>query len=152
MNEFFPDDAYAHLKTAYRAGREIDRLKGLLRFTQNRDGVFIARCAPDYDILSAFAEHFTGRFGEADWAIVDEKRNKVLMRQKKQAARLTRFDPNHPWFTDKGAGDPWEDLWKNYHTAVNNKTRANPKLQRQFMPNRYWKYLPEMDQGQKPQY
>jgi probable DNA metabolism protein len=143
MNEFFQDDAYAHLKTAYRAGREIDRLKGLLRFTRNREGAFIARCAPDYDILPAFAEHFTARFGETLWAIVDEKRGKVLLRQKGQAARIARFDPNHPWFADKG--DPWEDLWKNYHRAVNNECRNNPGLQKQFMPARYHKYLPEMD-------
>jgi hypothetical protein len=42
------------------------------------------------------------------------------------------------------AAGPWEDLWRGYHRAVNNENRANPRLQCQFMPQRYWKYLPEM--------
>ncbi|MDR2103675.1 MAG: DUF4130 domain-containing protein, partial [Treponema sp.] len=43
--------------------------------------------------------------------------------------------------------DPWEDLWRNYHHAINNGDRKNPGLQRRFMPLRYWKYLPEMNFG-----
>jgi probable DNA metabolism protein len=39
----------------------------------------------------------------------------------------------------------WEQLWQTYHKAINNEDRANPKLQKQFMPKRYWKYLPELD-------
>ncbi|MDR1625543.1 MAG: TIGR03915 family putative DNA repair protein [Spirochaetia bacterium] len=153
MNEFFPDDTFGKLKTAYRAGREIDRLRGLLRFTPNREGVFIARCAPDFDILPALAEHFTLRFGETAWAIIDERRGRALVREKGKKARVI------PWTNGRLAGeagdqprsarggeeDPWEKLWKNYHRAVNNESRANPKLQKQFLPERYWKYLPEME-------
>jgi probable DNA metabolism protein len=148
MNEFLSDDTFRNLRTAYRAGREIDRIKGFLRFSPNAAGLWIARCAPDHDILPALAEHFTARFGEEPWAIIDEARKLVLLRQKGEGARLLPFDPAHPLLaekTEKGAGDPWEDLWKNYHRSVNNESRANPKLQKQFLPSRYWKYLPEMN-------
>lgn len=145
MNEFFPDNTFNQLKTAYRAGREIDRLKGLLRFTPNRDGVFIARCSPDFDILPALSRHFTLRFADENWAVIGEKRGRALIRKKGEEARLIPFDPNHPWFAAGGGeDDPWEKLWKNYHKAVNNESRVNPKLQKQFLPLRYRKYLPEM--------
>lgn len=144
MNEFFEDDTFRKLKTAYRAGREIDRLKGLLRFTPNREGVFIARCTPDFDILPALSRHFSLRFGDVNWAIIDERRGCALMRKMGEEARMVPFDPEHPWFSNSGGDDPWEKLWKNYHRSVNNESRANPKLQKQFMPERYWKYLPEM--------
>ena len=44
----------------------------------------------------------------------------------------------------------WENLWRNYHSTINNPGRSNPDLQKQFMPKRYWKYLPEMDAPRKP--
>ncbi|MFW6294603.1 MAG: DUF4130 domain-containing protein, partial [Halanaerobium sp.] len=34
-------------------------------------------------------------------------------------------------------------LWKSFFSAVSIKNRLNPKLQRQFMPKKYWKYLIE---------
>jgi hypothetical protein len=39
--------------------------------------------------------------------------------------------------------DPWEELWRGYCQPISGKSRARPALQRQFMPRRYWKYLPE---------
>jgi probable DNA metabolism protein len=39
--------------------------------------------------------------------------------------------------------DEWEELWKHYHKTINNEDRDNPGLQKQLMPKRYWKYLPE---------
>jgi probable DNA metabolism protein len=147
MNEFMRDESFRNLKTAFRAGREIDRIKGLLRFSPNADGVFIARCAPDHYILPALAEHFTLRFGDEPWAIIDEARGLALMRPRGQGARVCPFDPLHPWFSGEAAaasGGQWEELWKTYHRSVANESRANAGLQKQFMPARYWKYLPEM--------
>jgi probable DNA metabolism protein len=147
MNEFMPDESFKDLKTAYRVGREIDRIKGFLRFSVNADGVWIARCAPDHDILPALAGHFTRRFGEEPWAIIDEARLRVLLRPRGEAARVVPFDPSHPWIQEAGRiwACQWEELWRNYHRSINNESRANPKLQKQFMPPRYWKYLTEME-------
>jgi probable DNA metabolism protein len=41
-------------------------------------------------------------------------------------------------------GGEWEKLWQHYHKTINNESRNNPNLQRQFMPKRYWKYLTEL--------
>jgi len=38
----------------------------------------------------------------------------------------------------------FQEMWKSYHKAITIKERINPKLQKQFMPRRYWKYLTEM--------
>jgi hypothetical protein len=48
------------------------------------------------------------------------------------------------------AGDSWEDLWRLYHRSVSNESRKNLKLQRQFMPARYQKYLCEFGPVSKP--
>ena len=134
-------DAIATLKAGDRVQREIHRLMGLLRFSPDQGGVYIARCSPDYFILPALAEHFTLRFGETPWAIIDEKRGLCLCRQNGGPARIIPIAVP----TDAGdlTGDSWEELWRLYHRSVNNESRKNPRLQRQFMPGRYQKYLPE---------
>ena len=138
-------DVLAVLKAADKVRVEIHRLIGLLRFTADPSGVYVARCAPDYFILPALAEHFTLRFGETPWAIIDEKRKLCLRRGQSSPARLTPSQDAPAPAAGKEAGDSWEELWRLYHRSINNETRNNPRLQRQFMPERYQKYLPEMD-------
>jgi len=144
--------------------REFDRLCGLLRFApekpeQDAGNWYIARCTPDHFVLPLLAEHFFRRFGKTSWAIIDEKRNiaffsrngeKPVIRRINQtgaeeAALSTAARDNGAGLEQQSAADEWKELWKNYHHSVNNETRANPQLQKQFMPRRYWKYLPEME-------
>ena len=39
------------------------------------------------------------------------------------------------------------DLWKGYFSSTAVQTRKNMELQRRFMPKKYWKYLPEKEDG-----
>jgi probable DNA metabolism protein len=137
-------DVQAVSAAAYKVWKELDRLRGLLRFSPGPGGVHIARCAPDHFVLPGFAGHFTVRFGEAPWAIIDERRGLALVRYPGSDARLV--PPEKTPHSDAAQGrdkDPWEDLWRSYHKVIANESRANPRLQNQFMPRRYWKYLPE---------
>jgi len=119
---------------------EIHRMMGLLRFTPDNNGEFTAKCEPDYFILPNLAEYFTARFGETPWSIIDEKRGLRLRRLPGKEAEITPYKEE----SDKEKSDEWEELWKHYHKTINNEDRTNPDLQRQFMPKRYWKYLPEV--------
>jgi probable DNA metabolism protein len=141
-------DVETALAAAHKVWKELVRLRGLLRFSPGPGGVHIARCAPDYFVLPGLAGHFTIRFGEADWAIIDERRGLALVRGVGAGARiiLPEEAPRGiavPGRDEAGAGDPWEELWRRYHRVIANESRANPRLQTQFMPRRYWKYLPE---------
>jgi hypothetical protein len=129
------------LTAAFKVCREVDRLHGLLRFTQDSQGVYTARCAPDHFVLPSLAEHFFRRFGDAPWTIIDEKRAMTLVCPADGEPRLIQGTAPP---TAAPAAEPWADLWRNYHRAINNERRQNPALQRQFMPVRYWKYLTEM--------
>ena len=126
----------------YKVWHEVHRMMGLLRFSPNADGEFIARCAPDHFILPALAEFFTARFGETAWSIIDEKRGIALRRLPPKEAQIILLEEDTT--TDKNS-DEWEELWKHYHKTINNEDRNNPNLQRQIMPQRYWKYLPEIE-------
>jgi hypothetical protein len=131
------------LEAAYKVNREIDRLRGLLRFSPDSEGVYIARCAPDHFVLPELADHFLRRFGETPWVIIDERRGLALVRRRDMAPELVDASalPTAP-----AEGAAWEELWRTYHRSINNEGRKNPGLQRQFMPVRYWKYLTELQQ------
>jgi len=142
-------DVRAVLEAAYKVWHEINRLMGLLRFYPNEDGVYIAHCEPDHFVLPALGPHFQERFGETPWAIIDEKRRLCLHCA---AGCATGGQPE--LFSIGENGDPsprntegeWENLWRNYHKTINNESRFNPNLQRQFMPRRYWKHLTELQE------
>ena len=122
-------------------GREV-RL--LLRFSPNNEGMYIARCSPDHFILPALADHFYLRFGETSWAIIDEKREICLYREKGEPPKLISLSAFMSLSPNKEAPkDAWEDLWRLYFRSVNNAAKKNLHLQRQFMPERYHKYLTE---------
>ena len=128
---------------AFKVWREFDRLRGLLRFTPDEDGVYAACCEPDHFILPAFGPHFRERFGQTPWAIIDAKRRICLCGEQGQAPVL--FDVGKSAeIAGRQPGGEWEDLWRHYHKTINNESRNNPDLQKQFMPKRYWKYLTEL--------
>ena len=154
-------DTLTVLNAALKVQHEIHRMLGLLRFFPDQEGIslptvgeckeigyttppsaactYLARCSPDHFVLPALGEHFTGRFGETAWAIIDEKRGLCLSRLPGKQAIIHAGNG-----FSAASGDEWEDLWRHYHKTINNESRNNPQLQRQLMPKRYWKYLPEM--------
>jgi len=121
------------LEAAYKTWHEIDRLRGLLRFSPDNEGIYTAYCEPDHFVLPALKEHFSRRFGRTPWAIIDEKRNICIVSQWEKSPSLSN-----------NSGIEWEELWRNYHKTINNESRNNPDLQRKLMPRRYWKYLTEL--------
>jgi hypothetical protein len=128
-------DTRTVLEAAYKVWHEINRLMGFLRFSPGENGRYTARCAPDHFVLPALCEHFTQRFGDTPWIIIDEKRRFCLQREK------MAYEP--PQGT-QSENDDWENLWRHYHKTINNESRNNLGLQKRFMPKRYWKYLPEL--------
>ena len=130
------------LDASRKVAREIDRMRGLLRFAPNAQGVYTARCAPDYGILPALAGHFTRRFGPVPWVIIDEKRFLCLSGSPGREPLLLSVSAEAA-----ASPDPWEALWRIYHQSIAIASRANSRLQRQWMPARYWQYLSEMQPG-----
>ena len=134
------------LKAAEKVQREIHRMQGLLRFSPETNGIYTARCAPDHLIIPSFSEYLTARFGETAWVVIDEKRSIFLSRkpyEKSKISILKSFASEDGQQEAYQRRDEWEELWKHYHKTVNNESRKNTGLQRQLMPKRYWKYLPE---------
>ena len=130
------------LNAAGKTGHEVHRMMGLLRFSPDQKGVFSAECEPDHFILPCLGMYFTSRFGKSAWSVTDKKRSLSLSRTPGKKAKISILHAK-TFSCEENKTDDWEELWKHYHKTINNEDRNNPGLQRQLMPKRYWKYLPE---------
>jgi len=141
-------DSYEHLdyvlavhKYAKRVHGEAHLLKGFVRFTKTRDGIYYADISPNCDVLQILAVHFAERLGGERWIIHDVKRKQAavyntqeweIMEAPALAADLQTED-----------GDGYGALWSAFYDAVMIQERRNPKQRRQMMPKYFWKHMTE---------
>jgi len=125
-----------------RIGREVHRLTGLIRFSELEGGVLYSPITPDNDVLEFLAPHFSDRYRNDPFVIHDKNRSKALFAYDKKW-RIEIFDNDFLRFSD--IEKDYRLLWKEYFDVMATKERVNPKLQRQFVPVRYRKHLPEFD-------
>lgn len=134
------------VRTVHEAGRAVSRERhrflGLLRFSE-LGGVLYAPFEPEGDLLPLVAGHFARRLGGERWIIHDTGRNMAAVFENgtwRVAAFRTGGHPPLP-----GKEREIRDLWKRYFFSTALQTRKNAGLQRQFMPKKFWKYLPEKE-------
>lgn len=119
---------------------EAHRLKGLLRFMENADGVMYAPYSPDNDITDILAVHFAARFGGRPFVIHDIKRKIAAMYDGNEII-MTYADDAEIYLSEYE--NYFQNLWKQYYKSVNIESRPHEKQMKGYMPVRYWKFLPE---------
>jgi len=122
--------------------RKRHRFLGLLRFSE-LGGVLYAPFEPEGDLLPLVAGHFARRLGGERWIIHDTGRNMAAVFEN-GTWRVAAFRTGGP-LPLPGKEREIRDLWKRYFFSTAVQTRKNAELQRQFMPKKYWKYLPEKE-------
>lgn len=155
---------YKYLKTAFKIGRDIHkhlyldvvreidlierrvsleahRFTGFVRFSLINNKFLYSPIEPDNNILELISPHFQRRFSNEYWIIHDIKRN-IASVYNKVSWEITEMNDDI-YNSLKSYNDEFEDLWKNYFVSTTIKERTNPKLQKQYMPKRYWKNLTE---------
>lgn len=126
------------------------RIMQFLRFQKAADGTFFAAVEPIYNVLSLVIPHLKDRFADQCWLLYDLKREygyyydlhdvTEVRFEEKQAHHLSGLldeelmDENEKLF---------QQLWKTYFKSIAIKERINPRLHRQNMPVRFWKYMTE---------
>lgn len=124
-----------------KVSRERHRMLGLVRFRCTENNIYYASIEPDFNIVGLIAPHFANRLADQKWVIHDIKRGLAAL-----------YDCNN-WVLIELAEDKkinsaehedfYQQLWKDYFSSATITGRKNLKLQRQFMPARYWKHLIE---------
>jgi probable DNA metabolism protein len=123
---------------------------GITRFKHLKDGIYYAPIEPDNNITCLLINHFKKRFSEQRWLIHDTKRDigayydlekTILIKIGSYDERLSSVNDESQIYHEDEI--KFQDLWKTYFNNISIKERKNPKLQRQFIPLRYWKHLIE---------
>lgn len=136
-------------KVARKVAHEALYLKQFVRFQKADDGIFFAPVSPAHNALPLVIEHFTDRFADQKWVIYDIKRKYGYYYDLQTTEEITLQDDQYllGGKLDEAlmADDEklFQNLWKAYFKSMTIKERINPKLQRQHMPKRFWKYLTE---------
>lgn len=149
----FGDDDVLRIKDiAQKVGTDARKLIQFIRFQETADGIWFAPVSPRYNVLSLIVPHFRSRYAGQPWIIYDTMRNAGLYYDtrtvqeisfsQKDFAELQSGKPGNEKLSDEEAF--FQKMWKEYFQSITIKERINLKLQRQHMPKRYWKYLPEI--------
>jgi len=139
---------------ARKVKREAMRMMQFVRFQRAKDGLYFCGIEPQYDVIPLVINHYKKRFPGQKWIIYDLKRDYGIFYNLKEFQELTiakkEFDTLNGALKDEVLNEEeafYQNLWRVYFRNINIKERKNLRLQRQHMPQRFWRFLPEM-QGQ----
>lgn len=138
------------MKIREKVTKEAHLFKGIVRFRRIGADMFYAPIEPDHQITPLLAEHFRKRFADQKWFIHDRCRNSGVFYDGNQVRFLKEVELK-PELDDLASNVSclseeeldWENLWKDYFKNIEIKERSNLRLQKQFLPSRYWKHLIE---------
>lgn len=150
VSKDFSDTAVMYIADITRkVHREKHRMEAFVRFRLAADNLYYATIEPDFNVLPLIADHFEKRYADQRWLIYDLHRgygiyydlNTVSAIEMDTVHMLADRSPAASALHEDEAA--YEHLWQNYFKSVNIASRKNPKLHRQHMPLRYWRYLTE---------
>ncbi|HOV15409.1 MAG TPA: TIGR03915 family putative DNA repair protein [Spirochaetota bacterium] len=142
-SDFSNDNVLTIRKVVDKVKFEAHRFMGIIRFAETKDDIYYAPIEPDNNIVYIIAEHFVKRYRSQKFLIHDVARNIGAYYDEKKIDFIEvnlngKIEDNYS--TDE---KKYQQLWKSYFKNIAIQERKNPKLQRQFIPIRYWKYLTE---------
>ena len=147
---FGDPDVLEIAKIYKKVGCERERVLQFLRFQKATDGTYFAAIEPMYNVLSLVVNHFRDRFAGQKWLIYDIKREYGYYYDLSTVTEV-RFEGQESHLLSGILSDDlmvqdeklFQQLWKEYFKSITIKERLNPKLHRQHLPVRFWKYLTE---------
>src|SRR5690606_32219565 len=121
-----------------------------VRFSKDRNNLYLAQIEPDYNVLPLVSEFFRKRFADQAWLIFDVKRSygihydlRTVQEVALDLAEVGDLETDALNLAlDEGDAN-YQALWKRYFQSTTIPARKNIKLHLRHVPKRYWKYLPE---------
>lgn len=138
------------VNTLFKAVQHLEKeshlLKGFLRFSVFNN-VLVGQIEPKNYVLPLLAQHFSQRYREERFLIVDKTHNMGLAYQPYQSSIIAVEDLAVP--EPDGEEQYYRELWRLFYDAIEVQGRHNPKCRMSHMPKRYWKYMTEFGRPQK---
>lgn len=133
-----------------KVSNERHRVIQFARLQKTADGTYFAAFEPLYNVLPVAIGYFKDRFANQKWLVYDIKREYGYYYDRKEVTEV-RFEEKETHLLsgilseDLMSHDEklFQQLWKEYFQSITIRERINPKLHRQNLPVRFWKYLTE---------
>jgi len=143
FNMFALPEVIAFNDMAKKVYFEVHRLQAFIRLKEMSNGIFYGYYSSDNDILDLLIPHFVPRFNSQQFILHDYKRGKLAFYD----GEVCRFATLNAKIEIELSDTQliFDRLWKDYHKNVSIKERANPTLQRAFLPKKYRHFMSEFD-------
>jgi len=149
----FSEDCVIKLNNLQKkVGREAQRVLMFVRFQKTVDNIYYASFDPKYNVIPLTVNHFRNRFADQKWVIFDTRRKFGYYYDLEDVREITIGNQKVDLVSGKVNKDVmhvseklFQKLWKSYYDTINIKERKNMKVHMQFLPKRFWKFLPEKD-------
>lgn len=127
------------------AEREIQHLKGFVRFEELENGVLYSRIGPKNNALTFLMPHFADRLPIENFMIYDEKRRFFGLHPAGKQWYLLRGEEaeDSPEFSLSEEEKKYRELFRGFCRTIAIKERRNLKLQKSMLPLRYQEYMVE---------
>ncbi len=122
---------------------EKHRMEAFVRFEEWENNLYLARIEPQFDVLPLIVRHFRNRYPDQKWAIFDTQRHYGIYHDSGSLYPISGSEENPPQTSRATHEKDYQKLWQRYFQSTTIFSRRNPRLHRQQMPQRYWKYLTE---------
>lgn len=130
--------------------REAHRAVMFIRFQKTGDGIYYAPFEAKYNVLPLVVKHFKDRLPDQQWVIYDTKRNYGFYYDLTDVREIQITESQVNQITGKVNKElladnemDFQELWHDYYQSTTIRERTNLKVHKQFLPKRFWKFLPE---------
>jgi probable DNA metabolism protein len=133
-----------------KVAREAERVRMFVRFQKTEDNIYFAGFDPKYNVIPLAVKHFKKRFSDQRWIVYDTHRKYGFYYDLHEVSEVrfeeSKINPITGKIDESVLSEDeklFQNLWKIYFKEIEIKERHNPKLHKQLVPKRFWKYLTE---------
>lgn len=149
-NDYGDPDVLYLTQTSQKVKKEAMRMMQFVRFQRTKEQMYFCAIEPRYDVIPLIVDHYQKRFTDQRWLIYDLKRNYGVYYNEEKVEEVVLSKKQFNTYNGQVKAellhegeDFYQKLWRSYFKHINIEERKNLKLQRQHMPRRFWRYLPE---------
>lgn len=128
-----------------KTGNEAHRYLQFVRFRELEDGLLFAEIQAENYILPLIGDHFSDRFPNENFMIYDNAHKDCLIHGKQRSWFILRDTEPDQKKKEQLSGKEAEmqKLWRGFCTSIAIEARKNEKLQMQFWPLKFRKWMTE---------
>lgn len=137
------DNVLKAFSLARSVSREIEHLKGFLRFWELESGILYAKIGPKSNAVTFLMPHFADRLPVENFVIYDGVRGIFGVHPAGRQWYLLSGEESEPRLKLSGEELRYRELFCHFCRTIAIKERRNPVLQRSMLPLRFQEYMVE---------